>query len=66
MVFFLLKGLTPRLSNLTCRWVLLRPYCMFFFFFSELHPRHIDVPRLGIKSELQLLASHNTRSELHL
>ena len=30
----------------------------FFFFFSFLgpHPQHMEVPRLGVKSELQLLA----------
>ena len=28
----------------------------FLFFFLEPHPRHMDVPRLGVKSELQLPA----------
>ena len=28
----------------------------FFFFFLGLHPRHMEVPRLGVKSELQLSA----------
>ena len=27
-----------------------------FFFFFGLHPRHMEVPRLGVKSELQLPA----------
>ena len=31
-------------------------YCLLFFFFSGPHPWHMEVPRLGIKSELQLLA----------
>ena len=39
----------------------------FFVFFSGLHPRHMEVPRLGVELELQPLASHhshsNTRSE---
>ena len=26
------------------------------FFFTELHPQHMEVPRLGIKSKLQLPA----------
>ena len=26
----------------------------FFFFFLWLHPRHMEVPRLGVASELQL------------
>ena len=28
----------------------------FFFFFLGPHPRHIEIPRLGVKLELQLLA----------
>ena len=28
----------------------------YIFFFLELHPRHMEVPRLGVESELQLLA----------
>ena len=28
----------------------------FFFFFLGLHPRHMQVPRPGVESELQLLA----------
>ena len=27
-----------------------------FFFFLALHPRHMEVPRLGVQSELQLPA----------
>ena len=27
-----------------------------FFFFLGLHPQHMEVPRLGVKSELQLQA----------
>ena len=29
---------------------------IFFFFFLGLHPRHMEVPRLGVESELQPLA----------
>ena len=43
---------------------------IFFFFFLGLHLRHMEVPRLGVESDLQWLAyahSHsNTGSELHL
>ena len=39
----------------------------FFFFFLELRPWYIEVPRLGVKLELQLHHRHsNTGSELHL
>ena len=31
------------------------PYFFFFFFFLGPNPRHMDVPRLGVKSELKLL-----------
>ena len=33
-------------------------FLVFFFFlgFLGLHPRHMEVPRLGVKPELQLLA----------
>ena len=30
--------------------------CTFFFFFLGLYPRHMEVPRLGAKSELKLQA----------
>ena len=29
-------------------------YCLFFFFFLGPHPRHMEVPRLGVELELQL------------
>ena len=32
------------------------PRRLFFFFFFGLHPQHMEVPRLGVKSELQMLA----------
>ena len=36
----------------------------FFVFFLGLHPWHMEVPRLGVESELQLLAYHsNARSQ---
>ena len=41
----------------------------FFFFFLGQHLKHMEVPRLGVKVELQLPAcsTHsNARSELHL
>ena len=45
------------------------PYT-FFFFFLELNPQHMEVPRLGVDSDLQLLAyPHNhshAGSELYL
>ena len=28
----------------------------FSFFFLRLHPQHVEVPRLGVESKLQLLA----------
>ena len=31
-------------------------FFFFLFFFLGLHPRHMEVPRLGIESELQLPA----------
>ena len=31
-------------------------YFFFFFCFLGQHPRHVEVPRLGVESELQLLA----------
>ena len=31
-------------------------WCNFFSFFLGMHLRHMEVPRLGVKSELQLLA----------
>ena len=33
------------------------PFFFFFFFvFLGLHPQHMEVPKLGVDSELQLLA----------
>ena len=29
---------------------------LFFFFFLWLHPQHMEIPRLGVELELQLLA----------
>ena len=31
-------------------------YYSFFFCFLDLHPQHMEVPRLGVELELQLLA----------
>ena len=50
------------------RWVFYCFVCVFVFLGRQ--PLHVEVPRLGVKSELQLLAyataTANTRSELHL
>ena len=47
-------SLTPRfIGNL---YHILQSYFFFFFFFLGLHPRHMEVPRLGAKSELLLPA----------
>ena len=40
------------LKSFTYYWVFL----FFCFLFFRAHPRHIEVPRLGVKLELQLLA----------
>ena len=32
------------------------PLSIFFFFFLQPHPQQMEVPRLGVKLELQLLA----------
>ena len=40
-------GITPFLFNF---------FFFFFFGFLGLHPRHMEVPRLGVQSELQLPA----------
>ena len=39
-------------------WVITMCWCGFTFFFFLLgpHPQHMEVPRLGVRSELQLLA----------
>ena len=46
-------------------------FLFFFFFFLELYLQHMEVPRIGVKSELQLLAyttayTSNMGSEPHL
>ena len=40
----------------------------FFFFVLRLHPQHMEIPRLGVESELQLLVYTKAiaRSELRL
>jgi len=60
--FLLLKGL---LSSLLREPYL--PFFFFFFFFCFLGPYlwHMEVPRLGIKLELQLLAHGNAGSLTH-
>ena len=37
-----------------------------FCLFLGLYPRHVEVSRLGVQLELQLLAYSNARSKLHL
>ena len=43
--------------------------CVLLFVFLRLHPRHMEVPRLGVKSELSTpvytIAQSNTRSLTH-
>ena len=40
---------------------------LFIYCFLGLHLQHMEVPRLGVESELQLPDSHsNARSKLHL
>ena len=41
-------------TPLACSCILLRPlfHIFFFFVFLGLHLRHMEVPRLGVKSEL--------------
>ena len=43
------------LRKIVISFILLLPF-LFFFFFLGLHLPHMEVPRLGVKSELQLLA----------
>ena len=54
------KGANPLCSHMISN---------FFLFFLRLHPRHMEVPRLGVKWELQLpartTAHSNARSLTH-
>ena len=58
-VFLLLLLKTPLLF-LTCfllsHSLLIFLFFFLFFFFLELHPRHMELPRRGVKLELQLPA----------
>ena len=53
------------------RWLgsIIKENCIYHgteaFFFLGLHSRHMEVPRIGVESELQL-AQSNTGSKLHL
>ena len=48
-------------------WFILRTLVMqFFFFFFGLHSQHMQVPRLGAESELQLLAYATATAMQHL
>ena len=52
-----------------CQAVILFYYSFIYFVFLGPHLRHMEVPRLGVELELQLLTYHshsNTRSEPHL
>ena len=70
-VYLQFRGLPRIWRKLICRF-----FFFFFFFLKTLHPRHMEVPRLGAKIEPQPLAyataatlhhSHsNAGSELHL
>ena len=48
------KTLLPLLKVLSSKWSHSTGCWGFFFFFSWLHPQHMEVPRPGIESELQL------------
>ena len=41
-------------------------HCIFFFFFSEPHLGHMEVTRLGVKSELQLPAYTTEPQQSHI
>ena len=41
-------------------------FCIFFFVFLGLTLRHMDVPRSGVESELQLPAYNTAIATLHL
>ena len=44
-------------------WQALKTFCLFFCFdFLELHPWHTEVPRLRVKSELQLLVTATAKA----
>ena len=38
----------------------------FFFFSLGLYPRHMEVPRLGVKLELQIAGLHHSHSHIHV
>ena len=48
-------GFNPWPRNFYMLWCIKKVFWFFFLFFLGLHLRHMEVPRLGIKSELQLL-----------
>ena len=51
------RELDPMHSEVISIYLFLAFKFFFFFFrFLGLHPRHVEVPRLGVESELQLLA----------
>ena len=55
-ISFLSKYCMERKINIIVRPYLLAFFILFFFFcLLGLHPQHMEVPRLGVESELQLL-----------
>ena len=47
---------TPGLGEMELQSKEVISFFFFFFIFLGLHPQHIEVSRLGVQSELQLLA----------
>ena len=40
--------------------------CIYLFIFLGLHPQHMEVPRLGVESELQLLSYTTATATRHV
>ena len=52
------------LSQYTCFYFTMAQYFFFFFVILGSHPQHMEVPRLGVKSKLQLQA-HTSATATH-
>ena len=50
----------PNGTSTTINLIYRFPFLDFFFFFFWPHPWHVKVPRLGVETELQLLAYTTT------
>ena len=46
--------ISPELSSQGASVAVLGLFSFFFFFFLRLHLQHMEIPRLGVESELQL------------